>query len=242
MQQRFAILLIFWSLAAAATRAQAIPPTATVLEKRNVTPARRLVLWMPRPEKKPRTEPREAYTCPEETRGHYSGEARVSLVDARTRRVVNTIAIRAGGAAGGRIDLPYLIHRGYYGVPRVDRNEEGKPVVMALKDYNGDGRAHEFALFDAVACMGLPTPLIGYSVKQDKVVQYRIALKNGAATTYEYWLDYLFARRPTSPGRWRYEVDYRGRAGTLDRYEVRYDAGREEFFAVVTSTESEDPE
>jgi hypothetical protein len=39
----------------------------------------------------------------------------------------------------------------------------GKPKIMLLKDYNGDGEALEFALFDAWTCSDLVTTLIGYS-------------------------------------------------------------------------------
>jgi hypothetical protein len=43
---------------------------------------------------------------------------------------------------------------------------------MCLRDHNGDGDALEFALFDAPACMGLETTLVGYSRARDKVIQY----------------------------------------------------------------------
>ena len=47
---------------------------------------------------------------------------------------------------------------------------EARPTILWLKDYNGDGKAFEFALFEAEACMGLQTTLIGYSEKQDRVI------------------------------------------------------------------------
>jgi hypothetical protein len=81
----------------------------------------------------------------------------------------------------------------------------------------GDGKAWEFALFDARACMGLATALIGYSERQDKVIQYQTHLvvndsKGKRSSTTEYWTDYLFSEKPTRPGSWKYEIDYRGRA------------------------------
>jgi hypothetical protein len=51
----------------------------------------------------------------------------------------------------------------YYHVEGVSKDREGKPAIMRMRDYNGDGKALEFALFDALACMGLETTLIGYS-------------------------------------------------------------------------------
>ncbi len=123
--------------------------------------------------------------------------------------------------------FPYRIESGlYYHVAGVPKGKEGKPTIMWLKDYNGDGQAWEFALFDAVACMGLPTTLIGYREAQDRVIQYPVALTvisgNQKSTRTVLWVDYLFSKRPESPGFWKYAIDYRGRAGSLDTYEVRY--------------------
>ncbi|HEY0460847.1 MAG TPA: hypothetical protein VGC97_17050 [Pyrinomonadaceae bacterium] len=221
--------------------AQEIPKMAVVLEKQTVTPARQLVLWMPNPTKHPRETPEEIYTCPDETRGHYySGIVKVSLVDLKTKKLINTIEIQGGDLSEeNTIDLPYLIHRGYYKVPQIDKNKEGKPVLMNLKDYNADGKPFEFALFDAEACMGLPSTLIGYSAKQDRVIQYQTELKTGTETAREFWVDYLFTKAPNRQGVRKYEIDYRGRAGTLDRYEIRYDREREMFYGTLVSISEE---
>jgi hypothetical protein len=178
--------------------------------------------------------PDDIYTCPDYTRGsYYSGPARVSLVNSATRTVINTVSVKEG--AEETFDLPYAIRKGYYyrvGTP-VRNGIETKPTIIWLKDYNGDGKALEFALFDAQACMGLDTTLIGYSEKQDRVVQYPVHLEVTEAakrsTSDSFWADYLFNKRPLRPGYWKYEVDYRGRAGTLDKWEVRYNQARERF-------------
>lgn len=108
---------------------------------------------------------------------------------------------------------------------------------MWLGDYNGDGKALEFAFFDADACMGLQTTLVGYSESQDKVVQYPIRLivveGNKRRIAISHWIDYLFSNPALRPGYWKYEIDYRGRGGTLDRYEIRYDKRRERFEGTV---------
>jgi hypothetical protein len=39
----------------------------------------------------------------------------------------------------------------------------------------------------------------------------------------------LFSEKPTSPGSWKYEIDYRGRGGSLDKYEIHYDKQAERF-------------
>ena len=152
-----------------------LPAGALIIETQPVKTNRALILWMLRPKRVPRDVPDEPYTCPEETRGsYYNGATRVSLVDTQTRRIINTLKIRQEYNEGAdEFDIPYKIHSGsYYHVAGVPAGREGKPTIMWLRDYNGDGQALEFALFDALACMGLQTTLIGYSERQDKVIQY----------------------------------------------------------------------
>jgi hypothetical protein len=245
----FALLLLLTSGGQAQARRApyGLPAGAFVVEERALElkggKRRSLVLWMHRPEKYPRGD-EESYTCPEETRGSfYRGPARVSLVDAAAGRVVNTVKVSEEGE--DEFDLPYRIHAGsYYHVEGVAQGREGRPTILRLKDYNGDGRAHEFALYDALACMGLGTALFGYSEKQDRVIQYPVSLavtdsKGKKSTEVLDWADYLFAKEPTSPGRWKYEIDYRGRGGSLDSYEVHYNAAAERFEGTMTSTMDE---
>lgn len=224
-----------------------LPAGAQVIEVRALEladgKARSLVLWMVRPKKYPRNET-ESYTCPEETRGSfYSGPTRVSLVDTRAGRVVNTLKLLQEYSHGeDEFDLPYRIKvGGYYHVEGVAAGREGRPTILHLRDFNGDGRAQEFALFDALACMGLETALFGYSETQDRVIQYPLSLEmtdtQGKKTAQSLtWVDYLFAKEPTAPGRWKYEIDYRGRNGTLDSYEVHYNKAAERFEGTVTLT------
>lgn len=240
------VLLLLAPVAQAQARRKPFRPPAGghVLEVRDLElkdgKARSLVLWMVRPKKYPRG-PEEFYTCPEETRGSfYRGPARVSLVDTAAGRVVNTLKVgQEYSHDEDEFDLPYRIHAGsYYHVPGVAKGREGRPEIMHLRDFNGDGRAHEFALFDALACMGLETALFGYSEKQDRVIQYPVRLESeygGKKTTESLnWVDYLFAKEPVGRGRWKFDVDYRGRAGTLDSYAVSYNAAAERFEGTVT--------
>jgi hypothetical protein len=246
MRTTLAALILLLSLVFS-TRAQArrppygLPAGALVVEEHALQlkdgRKRSLVLWMLRPKRNPRETPGEPYTCPEETRGsYYRGPARVSLVDTEAGRVVNTLKIIEEDADGAdEVDIPYRIHSGgYYYVEGVAEGREGRPTILRLKDFNGDGRAHEFALFDAEACMGLETALFGYSEKQDRVIQYPVSLTvtdgRGKKTTEVLnWMDYLFAKEQTAPGRWKYQIDYRGRGGSLDSYEVHYDPAAERF-------------
>jgi hypothetical protein len=122
----------------------------------------------------------------------------------------------------------------YYHIKgKPDRIGERKARVLFLKDYNGDGKALEFALFEAHFCMGLATTLIGYSEARDKVIQYPISLEviegQNRSTDVSRWADYLFAKKPTKRGYWKYEIDYRGRGGPLAKYEIRFNAKAERF-------------
>ena len=244
----FALLLALVCAARAQTsRAPyGLPAGALVVETRPLelggAKQRALVLWMLRPKKEPfQGTDEDIYTCPDQTRGsHYTGPTRVSLVDTAARRVVNTVKVIEDDA--DEFDVPYSIRAGgYYHVEGAAEGKSGKPQIMWLRDYNGDGRALEFALFDAQACMGLETALFGYSEKSDRVIQYPVSLETTDAEGKKsaqvfMWADYLFSKGPVAPGRWEYEVDYRGRGGTLDRYAVRYNAAAERFEGTLSST------
>jgi len=202
---------------------------------------------MLKPTKQARETPEDPYTCPEQTRGsYYEGPTRVSLKDIKDNRVINTLkVVQEYNEGTDEFDLPYAI-RGdyYYHVEGVAKESEGKPVILWLKDYNSDGKAMEFALFDAVVCMGLQTTLLGYSERQDKVIQYPVGLsytdsKGKRSSKTEHWVDYLFSKEPTSPGLWKFEVDYRGRGGAIARYEVHYDKEAERFEGKLVETGGE---
>jgi hypothetical protein len=65
------------------------------------------------------------------------------------------------------------------------------------------------------------------------VIQYSIELAvkgdKERTTRKSHWCDYLFSRKANPPGHWKYEIDYRGRAGSLDKYEIRYNRREERF-------------
>jgi hypothetical protein len=239
------LLVLFGSPAFSQTDHYDLPSGAQVIEVQPLRsakhPQRALMLWMLKPLKVPRDNPDDLYTCPEYTRGsHYTGPTRVSLVDPQAKKIINTIKI-LNYEGDDTFDIPYRIESGlYYHVAGVPKGKEGKPTIMWLKDYNGDGQAWEFALFDAIACMGLPTTLIGYSEAQDRVIQYPVELTitsgKKKSTRVAPWVDYLFSQPPGKPGFWKYAIDYRGRAGTLDSYEVRYLPQEEKFTGRLTST------
>lgn len=190
--------------------------------------------------------------CPERTLGsYYSGPTRVSLVDTGTARVLNSVKLRDEESGADSFKIPYRILADYYyTVPEHRPGAEGKPSLLELRDFNGDGLALEAAFFEAEACMGLATTLIGYSPTQDRVIHYVVSLEiteqkiikgrgivntGNPRTKSAYWADYLFAEQPTSPGHWSYMVDYTGRGGTQDSYRVHYDPSRERFVGSLAS-------
>lgn len=241
-----------------AVGAQPLPDGAVVVERRaipaSVRADRELVLWVLKPTKSNRGPNIEdnPYVCPERTRGHhYTGPTRISLVDTRTSAIINTISIHP--YEQDTFDLPFLIRadQGLYRVPGVAPEAEGKPVLLDLRDINGDGLALETAFYDAQGCMGLMTAALGYSLRQDRVIQYQTRLdvrsqdyEEGRGLVgpirrkvlREDWVQYLFDWKPKAPGYWKYQVDFSGRGGSKLDYEIRYDPSGELFRGILLET------
>lgn len=218
-----------------------LPAGAVVIEKQQVKPGRTIALWMINPEKLEMDPSDPLYTCPDFTRGnHYSGPTRVSLIDEPSGKIINTVRVTSN-PDDDRFDIPFLIERRYYTVPQLTQGKQGRPRILSLEDLNGDGKPLEFVFYDAIACMGLSTALFGYSERQDKVIQYPVDLTslNGLrrADRVELWPDYLFEKKPIAPGKWKFSIDYSGRGGCIDSYEVSYSPSAERFAATLTSSD-----
>lgn len=224
----------------------ALPSGAVVIEEaripETIRPHRSIMLWMIGPKKFDRGAlgPDNPYNCPDTTLGsYYTGPTRLSLLDTRTRRVINTIPLRESHLGRDWFRVPYRMIAGrYYSVPDQADATEGIPKLLHLRDFNGDGLALEAAFYEAFACMGLATTLFGYSPSQDRLRQYPVDLtvtrldhkqRRKVERKRAVWADYLYAEPPVKPGEWDYRIDYRGRGGPLANYKVRYDALRELF-------------
>jgi hypothetical protein len=112
-------------------------------------------------------------------------------------------------------------------------------VILDLKDYNGDGKALEFALLDAQSCTVTETELIGYSERRDKVIQYPIDLRGmwwNERNPTLLWLDHFLLQKPVSRGLWKYTLSYN--SGEIFTFDIRYDPLRERFEGTV---EKRDP-
>ena len=238
-------LVLLGSAAASQMDNYGLPAGGQVIEIQPIQsvkhPHRALLLWMQSPLKVPRDHPEDPIPA-----RNTPGAAIIAAppgsrwwIRRRKRSSIPSIfsISKATIASISRIASKNGL---YYHVEGVPKGREGKPTIMWLRDYNGDGHAWEFALFDAIACMGLPTTLIGYSEAQDRVMQYPVTLTvisgNRKASRTALWVDYLFSKPPERPGFWKYAIDYRGRAGTLDAYEVRYLPKEEKFDGQLIST------
>jgi hypothetical protein len=253
-----AVATVNIALTAQSTTGLHLPPQAVVIERaaipKDIHQDRELVLWMVSPQRHDGGHRRglSSYTCPERTLGsYYSGPTRISLVDTSAKSPINTLSLRHAGRGEDSFDIPYRILAGYYYlVPGHESGFEGRPALLALRDLNGDGLPLETAFFEAQACMGLETTLIGYSAKRDRVIQYEVELKiseqktvegRGTANTgkatieTDTWVDYLFAEKPSRPGMWSYKIDYTGRGGDLESYHVHYDPSAEKFFGRLST-------
>jgi len=245
---RFVVPVLLAALSVQAGAVQGLPSEAKIVEVRplpkTVAPNRALVLWMVKPQGFPRhleqgdadTEPDE-YTCPDETRGwFYRGPTRVSLVDTSTDAIINTVEIKVALVKGWQddFDIPYRIRPTYYRVDPPLRAGEGTPVILDLRDYNGDGEALEFAVFDAQSCSVVQTQLIGYSRRQDRVIQYAIELSGDTDIGRDptlLWLDKFLVQKPIRPGIWRYERHYN--SGARAKFDISYDPVAERFRGTV---------
>jgi hypothetical protein len=212
--------------------------------------ARALVLWMERSYASVQSS--ASYSCPGTTLGsHYIGPTRVSLVDTDHERLLSTLELQydldrakamlqqwdepAQQIERDFMAIPFgLPDRGFhgdvplefrYGAPGGTLEQPAEVELLSFLDYTGDGDSIEFALFDTEACVGLRTALIGYSRRRDHVVWYPVIV-NGKR---QLWVDSWLTHAPVAPGRWRYSLNYQGRGGAGDAYDIHYEPNLEAF-------------
>jgi hypothetical protein len=231
-------------LAAALQLVSLFPHGAQIIETRTVRKARVIVLWMISPTRDPNPCPRlEDWgdSCPDRTQGcHFHGPTRVSLVDTSVPRIMNTIAIDDPWTGEDAFDIPYKVMTP--GPYRFDRRTR-RPTILSLRDYNGDGKPLEFALFQALTCSDLLCTLLGYSEKRDAIIQYsvRVQYDGPGPKTEDYvtdWPDHLYDIKPIRPRFWRYVLVYPPGPPEVpwEHWTVRYVPSREEFVAHCVAT------
>lgn len=233
------------NVAVLAGRTNLLPNDAKVIECASLAPAvpdRAYVLWMLAP-KRVAHDKGDVYTCPDRSRGSYwSGPTRLSLLDTRNGVLLNTIPINDPMEETDRFDLPYFIPatQGFpYLVPEVaGKEKEGRPALLHLRDADGDGKPLEFYLASADNCMLMLYAVFGYDPGKDAAVHYPVLLtsaekgKKSQETTG--WLNFWPLQAGMQKGRYAWDVDFRGRAGCLERYAVAYNGARQRFEGMLT--------
>jgi hypothetical protein len=225
--------------------AKLLPQGALIVEQADLSVAvgkpRALVLWMDKPERNLRNPSDESYSCQEQTTGNYfSGPTRLSLIELKQGALLNTVKVLSGEKSENKdtFSIPFLIKRFYYDVPDLDVTQLGKPKILNLADYNGDGAATEFALYDTTeeACGGVNTSLLGYSAKTDTVIQYpTFTTDESGKTGYSVWVEGVFATKSIRPGVWNYSWSPGHGSEAVIHEEVSYDPGKEVFLRKVHS-------
>jgi len=150
-------------------------------------------------------------------------------VDLEGRQVINTIALRTPGGDADSFDIPYRIQPGYYSVPAIEGNNEGKPTLLDLKDWNGDGHAQS----RDIRCRGLRRRVHCHARLQlatDRAVQFPIEyLGNDGQPKQAAWIEQPFAHEPVRPGHWSFSRKPRRRLRPERRRKGGLDASRELF-------------
>ena len=177
------------------------------------------------------------YTCPDQTKGHfYTAPTRVSLVDTQSEHVLNTVPVRLGSA--DQYDIPFWIRSGFpYEVRSPLKRDSGKPHILALRDFNGDGKALEFAFYVMESCNGPLTMVWGYSQRQDRVIVYEFLIHSnlpGEQDAPRTWMYRFASRKPTGTLHWHYDDWYN--SGLHLEYDFRYLPERENFEGTVRTT------
>ena len=213
--------------------ADLLPKGAQIIETANVPVRagrqRELVLWM--------TSPRRVMTtwdwAGDRVYGdHWLGPTFLSLVDPSELRLINTIRIRRNEQApeDKYFAVPFLALNGPYYVPHSDKDGKGKPVLLHLQDFTGEGVGGQFVLFDHVASGIAAGSVQGYSVKSDSAVQYPIELLlDNFKPVVQTWANQVFESKQSRPGYWKFTWEQgHGDENWVDE-EVRFDPARQLF-------------
>ena len=226
-----------------------LPRDAKVVETVAVPASERadrtIILWMHAPQAAPVPCPDAAAdttpSCPDETRGCFlRGRTRLSLVDARTGRIINTLIVRDPYSGDDTFDIPVkVLTPGPYLFDPLTR----RPNLLRLRDINGDGKALEFALFDAISCADLFTTLFSYNPKRDALVNYPIHMTYTSPGSKQrrhitHWGEHLFNRAPITPGHWHFQSVYPPGPpdAPLEEWTVTFVPGKERFEAYCVAT------
>jgi len=221
-----------------------LPAQAQVIEAAEIKTlkqrSRLMVLWMLRPEKVMPPDRLER-GCSEGIYGsHWSGPGRLSLVDQSSHVILNTISIQGSDFGEDRkedrFSLPFWVSKDAYEVPHPDKNNEGTPHILKLRDLTGEGIEGQFLLFEYQACGAPVASILGYSSRTDKVLQYRYQQRfNSDPLKSGFWLSQTFRMKQRRPGLWAHTWDPGHGCDCVIQDRVTFDPRRQTFLVHSTS-------
>ena len=163
---------------------------------------------------------------------HWLGPTFLSLVDPSDARLINTIRIRQNYESPEDEDfsVPFFTFNGFYYVPHPDKDGKGKPVLLHLRDFTGEGVAGQFALFDHVASGIAAGSVQGYSAKSDTAMQYPIeVIQDKFNPVVRTWATQVFDTKSSRPGYWKFTWEPGHGSDKWIDEEVRFDRARQVF-------------
>ena len=242
-----------------------LPMNANIIDIATInTPKgpRTILAWMT--DIKTNMSPDNEYTCPEVTqgKGYFNGRLHYTLVDNLNHKLINSIYVCQPDNFVHGDTLTYYEFNEFRDYPFAIANPkyqshvakfiyharggtdttEGEAEVLYLWDFNNDGKAYEFSLFDQTSCVGKGSTLFGYSERGDSLKWFAWEITNKAKginqkdstyTTKEYWLDEAMAFQMDKDGKLNFLIDYRGRDGDLCRYYFKYSATDDTYSGII---------
>jgi hypothetical protein len=217
--------------------AATLPGGANVIEWADLSDFARkprvLALWTINPQRWNRTPGAEG--CSDSVNGDYwYGPTRLSLIDKKGNRIINTLEIRESDAyvgvpASDKFNIPFQVSNQYYYVPSPNPRGEGKPIILGFRNFT-DATGIAFPLFIYEACGLVNSGAFGYSKRSDRVVQYPVeVLADDRPPELQLWGGNMFAQTPAQPGRWVFDLNPGHGSGVTIHEEISFDSANQRF-------------
>ena len=191
--------------------------------------------------------------CPAVTsgNGYFTGRLHFTLVNTQTRQKMNTLDIKPSGYTDTLcLGYPFCIanpknsdaDRLVYSATGGTKNTDGFADIIHLFDFNRDGKAYEFALFEAEDCATMLSTLISYNEAQDRLIWHEWDLtvkyqdkdyKDVTEQQKTYWMDHTMRTTFGKDGTLNYYISYMGRGGDLDKYYLKFDKNTDTYSGIL---------
>jgi hypothetical protein len=165
---------------------------------------------------------------------YWYGPTRLSLIDKKGNRIINTLEIRESDAyvgvpASDKFNIPFQVSNQYYYVPSPNLRGEGKPIILGFRNFTDD-TGIAFPLFIYEACGLVNSGAFGYSKRSDRVVQYPVeVLADDRPPELQLWGGNMFAQTPAQPGRWVFDLNPGHGSGVTIHEEISFDSANQRF-------------